>query len=135
MEFNSGQFQFPQNDTRNEIKFSHRRCFSPVLSLSTATTTIGGIIKQAQPPTATGAVVLGWSVMRHTQLAYSSPHPSPLHLVYVFIAVDEEVGVVETKGRCQFLSSTTLCDVVVWSGLVYYEAMKSVSQAITLFQK
>lgn len=93
MEFNSGQFQFPQNDTRNEIKFSHRRCFSPVLSLSTATTTIGGIIKQAQPPTATGAVVLGWSVMRHTQLAsYSSPHPLPLPLVYVFIAVDEEVG-------------------------------------------
>lgn len=93
MEFNSGQFQFPQNDTRNEIKFSHRRCFSPVLSLSTATTTtIGGIIKQAQPPTATGAVVLGWSVMRHTQLAYSSPHPPLLHLVYVFIAVDEEVG-------------------------------------------
>lgn len=27
MEFNSGQFQFPQNDTSNEIKFSQRSLF------------------------------------------------------------------------------------------------------------
>lgn len=67
MEFNSGQFQFPQNDTRNEIKFSHRRCFSPDSSPLPPTPQSTAGAEEEASPSSTNNSSSSW-VMGHTQL-------------------------------------------------------------------